>query len=86
MELITKLSGLLKAITYTIRVSICAKFKTVKGRQVYQCYAVKRYECRGTNMSRVEFVSVVLFLLIAVERYGFVNRVLVPIDSAESIK
>jgi len=29
MELITKLSGLLKAITYTIRVSICANFKTV---------------------------------------------------------
>jgi hypothetical protein len=38
MELITKLSGLLKAITYTIRVICRVNFKTV---QMYEIIAVK---------------------------------------------
>jgi hypothetical protein len=34
MELITKLSGLLKAITYTIRVIVSCNFKTVTGKGI----------------------------------------------------
>jgi hypothetical protein len=40
MELITKLSGLLKAITYTIRVICRVNFKTV---QMFENYLIKSY-------------------------------------------
>jgi len=39
MELITKLSGLLKAITYTIRVMVSSNFKTVTQQRI--CHDIR---------------------------------------------
>ena len=61
MELITKLSGLLKAITYTIRVIVSGNFKTVKRQRIYHGIRNLSPRVRDTVNGSVYFRSKVNF-------------------------
>ena len=52
MELITKLSGLLKAITHTIRVSCWAHFKTVSVAEIVMFNQDLKVPVNDTDLSR----------------------------------
>ena len=57
MGLITKLSGLLKAITYTIRVSCWAYFKTVLVAEIVMFNQYLKVPVSDTDLSPIKKLS-----------------------------